>query len=141
MVCDKSVPEEDRLWITRTIRRCAKLWDCEVYEYRITVARLSVDAVVRVKVEKGARVVYVELDKTNLSDRGTSKVSLVHELLHVMDDPAWEALNDLASHIKDAGVRRRALRRARGKYENLHDRHAKLWARIIFREPRRRGNG
>ena len=143
VVCDRSVPQEEQLWIVRAIRKCARLWDCELYEYHVSVVKLAARAgQMHVRLVRGARVVIIELDKASLAEkRDVMRTTLVHELLHVLDDVAWQALDDLASHIKDGPTRRRALRRARQKYETLHDQHAKLWSRIIYKEPRRRSIG
>ena len=132
VVFDRSVPKSEREWMGRLIRRCARLWDREDFEYRVAAKRMgSTLGTCTVKVLSMATIVEITVNPERFTERPAVRSDLVHELLHVLDEEVREAFVDLAAHIPEDRRRARALRRAERRYEAWHDRHAKVWARII----------
>ena len=132
VVFDRSVPKPERRWMARLIRRCARLWDCEDYEYRVAAKRMGRTlGTCTVKVLRMATIVEIAVNQSRFAERSAVRVDLVHELLHVLDEEVREALQDLAAHIPDEKRRTRAFRRAERRYEAWHDKHARVWARLI----------
>jgi hypothetical protein len=129
---DKSVPKEERRWMGRIIRRCARLWDSEQYEYRVSARRMGRTlATCTVKVLSMATIVEITVNPSRFGEREGMRTDLIHELLHVFDEEVRHAFVDLAAHIPDDRRRQRALRRAERRYEAWHDTHARVWARLI----------
>jgi len=132
VVFDKSVPKGERRWMARLIRRCARLWDTEDYEYQVSAKRMgSTLGMCTLKVLSMATIVEIVVNSDRFEERPAMRVDLVHELLHVFDEEVRHAFVDLAAHIPDDKRRHRALRRAERRYEAWHDKHARLWARLI----------
>ena len=132
VVFDRSVPKTERRWMARLIRRCARLWDTQDFEYRVSAKRMGATlGTCEVKVLSMATIVEIAVNPSRFAERPVIRVDLVHELLHVLDDEVREGLLDLAAHIPDEKRRARALRRAERRYEAWHDRHARVWARLI----------
>jgi len=132
VVFDKSVPKAERRWMARLIRRCARLWDCEDYEYQVAARRMGRTlGMCTVKVLSMATIVEIVVNPVRFEERAAMRVDLVHELLHVLDEEVRHAFVDLAAHIPDDKRRNRALRRAERRYEAWHDKHAHVWARLI----------
>jgi hypothetical protein len=129
---DRSVPQGERRWMAHIIRRAARLWDCESYEYRVAARRMGKTlATCAVKVLSMATIVEITVNPSRFAEREGMRSDLIHELLHVLDEEVRHAFADLAAHIPDDRRRRRALRRAERRYEAWHDRHARVWARLI----------
>ncbi len=132
VVFDRSVPKPERRWMARLIRRCARLWDCEDFEYRVAAKRMGRTlGTCTVKVLRMATIVEIAVNPSRFAERSAVRVDLVHELLHVLDEEVREAFQDLAAHIPDEKRRTRAFRRAERRYEAWHDKHARVWARLI----------
>jgi hypothetical protein len=132
VVFDRSVPKPERRWMARLIRRCARLWDCEDYEYRVAARRMGRTlGTCAVKVLPMATIVEITVNPVRFPERAVMRIDLVHELLHVLDEAVREAFHDLAAHIPDEKRRARAFRRAERRYEAWHDKHARVWARLI----------
>lgn len=132
VVFDRSVPKEERRWMARLIRRCARLWDCEDYEYQVAARKMgSTLGMCTVKVLSMATIVEIVVNPVRFEERAAMRVDLVHELLHVLDEEVRHAFLDLAAHIPDDKRRNRALRRAERRYEAWHDKHARVWERLI----------
>jgi hypothetical protein len=78
-----------------------------------------------------ATIVEIVVNSDRFEERPAMRVDLVHELLHVFDEEVRHAFVDLAAHILDDKRRNRALRRAERRYEAWHDKHARVWERLI----------
>jgi hypothetical protein len=129
---DRSVPKGERRWMASLIRRCARLWDVENYEYQVSAKRMgSTLGMCTVKVLSMATIVEIVVSAGRFEERAGMRVDLVHELLHVFDEEVRHAFVDLAAHIPDDKRRARAFRRADRRYEAWHDKHARVWARLI----------
>jgi len=129
---DKTVPDAERRWMGRVIRRCARLWGTEDYEYRVSARRMGKTlASCTVKVLSMATIAEITVNPKRFEERDAMRADLIHELLHVLDEEVREAFVDLAAHIPDDRRRVRALRRAERRYEAWHDQHARVWARLI----------
>jgi hypothetical protein len=132
VVFDRRVPQAERRWMARLIRRCARLWDCEDFEYRVAARRMGRTlGTCTVKVLSMATIVEIVVNPVRFPEREAMRVDLVHELLHVLDEEVRQAFVDLAAHVPDDRRRARALRRAERRYEAWHDKHARVWARLI----------
>jgi hypothetical protein len=132
VVFDRSVPKGERRWMARLIRRCARLWDVENYEYQVSAKRMgSTLGMCTLKVLSMATIVEIVVNSDRFEERPAMRVDLVHELLHVFDEEVRHAFVDLAAHIPDDKRRHRALRRAERRYEAWHDKHARVWERLI----------
>jgi len=132
VVFDKSVPRGERRWMASLIRRCARLWEVEDYEYQVAAKRMgSTLGMCTLKVLSMATIVEIVVNSDRFEERPAMRVDVVHELLHVFDEEVRHAFVDLAAHIPDDKRRNRALRRAERRYEAWHDKHARVWARLI----------
>src|SRR5512142_759894 len=97
VVYDDDVPAEERLWITRLVRRAARVWSATALEYHISVGDLGDDDLGTCKVEMYATASFVKimLNRARLAERSCVRVDLVHELLHVFDGEVRQSAVDL----------------------------------------------
>lgn len=125
----RNVPEEERRWLRLLIRRCARAWGYETWEFRVELKRLPHYA--EIEVQRMASVALLRLRPDRFAERTALRTDVLHELWHLRDTELQDAMQDLAAHIPDEKRRRRAFRRANRRYEAWHDQTARLVGRLM----------
>ena len=128
IVFERSVPEGERIWLTRLIKRFLRATDSSGAGWEIVVAcrRFRGKQLAQCDVQEMAHRAVITLHPGRLADREAVRADVLHELWHLLDNELWDTLADLAAHIPDEKKRRRAYRRAERRYEAWHDRTARI---------------
>ena len=126
-----TVPEEERRWLGRLIRRCGNLWDFADWEVRVNTKRFRGHDLAEVFPHFTAHQLEVWLNPKRFAERQNMRADLLHELWHKVTSEVEAVFDDLAAFIPDEKKRRRAVRRAHRRYEIWHDKTSLLWNKVL----------
>lgn len=131
IVFDRSVPEEERVWIGRLARRFLRACGLESWELVVKLKRFRGTQLAECEVQAMSTRAILTLHPARLENREAVRTDAMHELWHMLDEELIDTLADLAAHIPDEKKRRRAYRRAERRYEAWHDRTARVVGSLL----------
>lgn len=76
-------------------------------------------------------MVTLDLARLNPERRALCRADMIHELLHLLDEPLRQLLDEVADHVHSVRVRRRYKRHLADRYETWHDRMAGVLGSLL----------
>lgn len=128
---DKTVPDEERRWIGRRVRRFLRVCGLTQWEIQVRFKRFRGKQLAQCDVEAMSTRAWLTFHPSRLADRKALATDVVHELWHLLDEELRDTLADLAAHIPDEKKRKRAMGRANRRYEAWHDRTSRVAGNLI----------
>lgn len=129
--CDDTVPEWERGWITRLVRRFLRVCGMTQWEVQIRCKRFRGRQLAQCDVEMMSTRAWLTFHPARMADRAALRTDIVHELWHLLDEELRDVLADMAAHIPDEKKRRRAMNRANRRYECWHDRTSRIVGTLL----------
>lgn len=126
-----SVPEGERRWIGRLVRRFLRVCGLDAWEIRVRFKRFRGRQLAQCDVEAMSTRAWLTFHPARLADRAALQTDVIHELWHLLDEELRDTLADMAAHIPDEKKRKRAMGRANRRYESWHDRTARVIGRLL----------